>query len=75
MNNMRRGSPRFEVAAKQIKATWHKVRSRKISKDADGLRTVTMVPGPSLKEWVREQISSNSNMKSVCEQWLANKEK
>lgn len=64
---------RDEVAAKRVKNAWHKVRCVSKKKDADGNLVKTMSPGPTLKQWAKEQIKNSGSHSQECEVWLKNK--
>lgn len=71
---MKRRSPRADVAQSKVHHAWHIARNRKVVKktleDGSVFRSVTISPGPSLKDWAREQIKSNGPHAVECDLWL-----
>lgn len=74
---MKRRSARENVAESRVLHAWHVARNRKRTKktnpDGSVTITVTMSPGPTLKEWARAEIKSNGTEAVACKAWLEHK--
>jgi hypothetical protein len=73
--NMKRHTPRSEVAASRVKKAWHALRHRKKTKTADGEIRFSQNDGPSLKEWAKQEIKDKGSLATECSLWLELKNK
>lgn len=77
LTNMRRSKARDNVAESRVLHAWRIFRNRKRVKktNPDGSVTITVSvsPGPTLKEWARAEIKSAGPEAEACKAWLEHK--
>lgn len=71
---MKRRAPREGVAESKVLHAWHIFRNRKRTKktnpDGTVVITVSMSPGPTLKQWAKQEIKSAGPEADACKAWL-----
>lgn len=74
---MKRRSARENVAESQVLHAWHTFRNRKRTKktNPDGSVTVSLSvsPGPTLKQWAKAEVKAGGTFAPQCKTWLENK--